>query len=80
MSNDADQHVRCEEVALEHLLRVHLALENLLGICHPAFEFVCDVVSPEFHGSVERAKDIAAGAVLICAGGAVVIGVLTFGP
>jgi diacylglycerol kinase len=41
---------------------------------------VCDVVSPEFHVSVEKAKDIAAGAVLICAGGAVALGLLTFGP
>jgi diacylglycerol kinase (ATP) len=45
-----------------------------------AFEYVCDVVSPEFHVSVERAKDIAAGAVLICASGSVVIGSLTFWP
>ena len=42
-----------------------------------AFE---DVVSPEFHVSVARAKDIAAGAVLICAGGSALIGVLTFWP
>lgn len=45
-----------------------------------AFEYVCDVVSPEFHVSVARAKDIAAGAVLICAGGSALIGVLTFWP
>ncbi len=45
-----------------------------------AFEFLCDVVAPEFHGSVEKAKDIAAGAVLICAGAAAMIGVLTFWP
>lgn len=45
-----------------------------------AFEFVCDVVSPEFNSAVARAKDIAAGAVLICASTAVVIGVITFQP
>jgi diacylglycerol kinase (ATP) len=45
-----------------------------------AFEYLCDVVSPEFHVSVEKAKDIGAGAVLICAGGAAVLGVLTFWP
>ena len=45
-----------------------------------AFEHVCDVVSPGFHGSVEKAKDIAAGAVLICSCGAVVLGLLTFWP
>lgn len=45
-----------------------------------AFEYVCDVVSPEFHGSVEKAKDIAAGAVLICAVGAALLGGLTLWP
>jgi diacylglycerol kinase (ATP) len=45
-----------------------------------AFESLCDVASPEFHPMVERAKNIAAGAVLISAVGAVVIGLLIFGP
>ena len=45
-----------------------------------AFEYVCDVVSPEFSFAVAKAKDIAAGAVLICAAGAVVLGLLTFWP
>ena len=41
-----------------------------------AFEFLCDVASPEFHPLVEKAKDVAAGAVLICAVGAATVGVL----
>lgn len=45
-----------------------------------AFEHLCDVVSPSFHISVKRSKDIAAGAVLICAAGAVVIGAMVFLP
>jgi diacylglycerol kinase (ATP) len=45
-----------------------------------AFEYLCDVVSPDFHPAVERAKDIAAGAVLLCAAGASIIGLLTFWP
>jgi diacylglycerol kinase (ATP) len=45
-----------------------------------AIEALCDVSSPELHPLVERAKDIAAGAVLIAAGGAVVVGLLVFGP
>jgi diacylglycerol kinase (ATP) len=45
-----------------------------------AFEALCDVASPEFHPMVERAKDVAAGAVLISAIGAVAIGVLVFAP
>lgn len=45
-----------------------------------AFEHLCDVVSPDFHHAVQKSKDIAAGAVLICAIGAVAIGVVTFWP
>lgn len=45
-----------------------------------AFEHLCDVVSPQPNTSVKRAKDIAAGAVLICAIGAAILGILTFVP
>ncbi|HEX5661638.1 MAG TPA: diacylglycerol kinase family protein [Polyangiales bacterium] len=45
-----------------------------------AFEFLCDVTSPEFHPLVEKAKDVAAGAVLIAAIGATAIGALVFVP
>jgi diacylglycerol kinase (ATP) len=45
-----------------------------------AFEALCNVASPEFHPLVARAKDVAAGAVLISAIGAVVVGALVFGP
>ena len=45
-----------------------------------ALEFLCDVASPEFHPLVEKSKDVAAGAVLIAALGAVAIGILVFGP
>ncbi len=44
------------------------------------FEFLTDVASPEFHPQAGKAKDVAAGAVLITAIGAVVIGLLIFGP
>lgn len=45
-----------------------------------AFEALCDVTSPDLHPLVERAKDVAAGAVLLAAAGAAVVGVLVFGP
>jgi len=45
-----------------------------------AFEFLTDVASPDFHPIAEKAKDVAAGAVLLAAGGSVVIGVLVLGP
>jgi len=45
-----------------------------------ALEFLADVASPEFHPLVEKAKDVAAGAVLISAGGSVIIALLILGP
>ena len=45
-----------------------------------AMEFLCDVASPEFHPLVEKSKDVAAGAVLLSAIGAILIGILVFGP
>ena len=45
-----------------------------------ALEFLADVASPEFHPLVEKAKDVAAGAVLISAGGSVLIALLILGP
>ncbi len=45
-----------------------------------AFEFLCDVASPEFHPLVEKSKDVAAGAVLISAIGAIFIGLIIFVP
>jgi diacylglycerol kinase (ATP) len=45
-----------------------------------AFEAICDVASPEFHPEVERAKDVAAGAVLMTAIGAIGVGFIVFGP
>jgi diacylglycerol kinase (ATP) len=45
-----------------------------------ALEFMADVASPGFHPMIERAKDVAAGAVLISSIGSVVIGLLIIGP
>jgi diacylglycerol kinase (ATP) len=45
-----------------------------------AFELLCDVASPEFHPVVAQAKDVAAGAVLVSALGALAIGLLVLGP
>lgn len=45
-----------------------------------AFEFLTDVASPTFHPVAGKAKDVAAGAVLLAAIGAVIIGALIFGP
>ena len=45
-----------------------------------ALEFLADVTSPEFHPLVKKAKDVAAAAVLISAGGSAIIGLLILGP
>jgi diacylglycerol kinase (ATP) len=45
-----------------------------------AFEHLCDVVSPEFHHSVKVSKDIAAGALMIAAAGAAILGAMIFLP
>lgn len=45
-----------------------------------AFEHLADATTPEFHPVVGQAKDVAAGAVLVTAAAAVVVGFLVFGP
>lgn len=45
-----------------------------------AIEFLTDLASPDFHPVAGKAKDVAAGAVLITAIGAVAIGLLILGP
>jgi diacylglycerol kinase (ATP) len=45
-----------------------------------AFEFLADAASPEFHPLVRDAKDVAAGAVLVTAIAAAVIGAIIFWP
>jgi diacylglycerol kinase (ATP) len=45
-----------------------------------AFEFLADAASPTFHPLVRDAKDVAAGAVLITAVGAAIIGLIIFWP
>jgi len=45
-----------------------------------AVELLADASTPEFHPLIEKAKDVAAGAVLICALGALVVAALVFVP
>lgn len=61
-------------------LIVAIAMVWVAETFNTAVEHVCDVVSPDFSLAVKRAKDIAAGAVLICAFAAVVIGAITLWP
>ncbi len=45
-----------------------------------AFEFLADATNPTFHPLIGKAKDVAAGAVLIAALGSAAIGVMILGP
>jgi len=45
-----------------------------------ALEFLADAATPQLHPLVKKAKDVAAGAVLISAVGAAIVGVLVFWP
>lgn len=45
-----------------------------------AIEFLVDLASPELHPLAAKAKDVAAGAVLVAAIGSLVVGALVFGP
>jgi diacylglycerol kinase (ATP) len=61
-------------------LTLAIALVWVAEAMNTAFEHLCDVVSPAFHVSVQRCKDVAAGAVLVCAIAAAVVGALTLLP
>lgn len=63
-------------------LAVALAIGGVFAAesLNTAFEALCDVASPRRNPQVERAKDIAAGAVLIAAIVATSVGLLVFGP
>lgn len=45
-----------------------------------ALEYLTDLVSPDYHPLAGKAKDAAAGAVLVCAFVAVLVGLLIMGP
>lgn len=61
-------------------LIVAMTLVWMAEAFNTAVEYVCDVVSPNYHLAVKHAKDIAAGAVLVCALGATIVGGLVFWP
>jgi diacylglycerol kinase (ATP) len=49
-------------------------------VLNTSLEFLADASSPEFHPLIKKAKDVAAGGVLIAALGSVIVGLLVFGP
>lgn len=67
---------RLEWVAVVLCIAVVLALEAV----NTALEYLTDLVSPDYHPLAGKAKDVAAGAVLVAAIGAAVVGGLIFLP
>ena len=57
-----------------------MALVLTAEALNTSIESTIDLVSPEFHELAGRAKDVAAGAVLIAALGSVAVGLLVFVP
>lgn len=51
-----------------------------LEILNTALEALVDLVSPDYHRLAKRAKDCAAGAVLVCAIGSIVVAAIVFLP
>ena len=49
-------------------------------LLNTAIEALTDLVSPDYHPLAGKAKDVAAGAVLLAAIGALAVGLLVFGP
>ncbi len=62
------------------ILVLTIAAVLSLEAVNTAIEAICDVVSPDEHREIGRAKDVAAGAVLIAAIASVVVAILIFGP
>jgi diacylglycerol kinase (ATP) len=62
------------------LLALAIAAVWTAEALNTALELLCDVASPEFHPTVGRAKDVAAGGVLAMAAGAAVVGLLVLVP
>jgi diacylglycerol kinase (ATP) len=61
-------------------LIVAIAMVLAAEALNTAFERLCDLVSPGSTELVRTAKDVAAGAVLLLAIGAALIGLITFAP
>lgn len=62
------------------LLIIAISLVFISEMLNTAIEFLTDIVSPDYNLKAKKVKDVAAGAVLISAIAAVVIGLIIFLP
>lgn len=61
-------------------LALTITLVLVLEAVNTAVEMTVDLASPQLHPLAKQAKDVAAAAVLLGAGGAVVVALIVFGP
>ncbi|MFN2135349.1 MAG: diacylglycerol kinase family protein [Candidatus Promineifilaceae bacterium] len=62
------------------LLVLTVSLVWVAELINTALEAVVDLSAPDYHPLAKAAKDVAAGAVLVAAIGAVLVGFFLFGP
>jgi diacylglycerol kinase len=62
------------------VLAVTMSLVLTAEMMNTMIESLVDLVTPEYHPLAKIAKDVAAGVVLLTAIGAVVVGLIIFGP
>lgn len=62
------------------LVAIAVACVWAAELVNTAIEALTDLASPDWHPLAGKAKDVAAGAVLLAALGALVVGALVFGP
>lgn len=62
------------------ILALTYSLVMAAELLNSALEALTDLVSPKYHPLARQAKDLAAGAVLVTAIGAVAVGLLILGP
>ncbi|NLB73188.1 MAG: diacylglycerol kinase family protein [Firmicutes bacterium] len=61
-------------------LTLTIAIVLVCELTNTALEILCDIVCADVEPRIRRVKDIAAGAVLISAVSAVIVGILVLGP
>lgn len=62
------------------LLLIAIILVLMAEVINTAIERTVDLIAPQYHPLAEKAKNMAAGAVLLSAISAVILGVIVFGP
>lgn len=62
------------------LLLIAIILVLMSEVINTAIERTVDLIAPQYHPLAEKAKNMAAGAVLLSAISAVILGVIVFGP